>query len=51
MLFRSGSLVAELEDKASARKEFAKQLLSVLDPAAAEREDGTTDMFRFHPKS
>jgi hypothetical protein len=43
------SLVPQLEDKASARKEFATHLLSVLDPAAAEREDGTSHMFSVAP--
>jgi pimeloyl-ACP methyl ester carboxylesterase len=42
-------LVSQLEDKASARKQFATLLLSVLDPAAAEREDGTSDMFSVAP--
>jgi hypothetical protein len=42
-------LVTQLEDKATARKEFAATLLSLLDPAAAEAEDGTTELFKVSP--
>ena len=43
------ALVPQLEDRATARKQFATALLSVLDRAAAEREDATTDMFEISP--
>jgi hypothetical protein len=42
-------LVPQLEDKATARKQFATQLLSLLDPAAAEAEDATNELFRIAP--
>lgn len=48
-LDEASGLVSQLEDKASARKKFATLLLSVLDPKAAEPEDGTTDMFTVAP--
>ena len=43
------ALAPQLEDKATARKQYATALLSVLDRAAAEPEDATTDMFKISP--
>lgn len=48
-LDEAARVVPQLEDKATARKQFASSLLSVLDPAAAESEDATTELFRIAP--
>jgi hypothetical protein len=45
----ASGLVSQLEDQASARTDFATLLLSVLDQAAAQREDGTAEMFSVAP--
>jgi hypothetical protein len=39
------ALVPQLPDRATARASFADQLRSLLDPTAAEREDGSTELF------
>lgn len=39
-------LVPDLEDKATARREFADLLRSMLDPAAADKEDASRTFFR-----
>jgi hypothetical protein len=39
------NLVGQLEDKATAREQFAEALRSLVDPAAAQPEDGTTELF------
>jgi pimeloyl-ACP methyl ester carboxylesterase len=48
-LDEASGLVSELEDKATARKKFATLLVSVLDSAAAEPEDGTKELFTVAP--
>jgi hypothetical protein len=39
------ALVPQLPDRATARASFANQLRSLLDPKAAEQEDGSTELF------
>lgn len=41
----AAALVPQLPDRATARASFADQLRSLLDPSAAEREDGSTELF------
>ena len=48
-LDKAKSLVPQLEDKATARAQFAATLRSLLDEAAAEAEDATTELFTTEP--
>lgn len=50
-LDEASGLIPELEDRASARARYAELLVSVLNPGAAEREDGTTALFDTAPKT
>lgn len=46
ILDEAKTLVRELENKASARRAFADQIRSLLDPSAANREDASDTFFR-----
>jgi hypothetical protein len=48
-LDQASGLVAELEDRATARKTYATLLRSLLNPAAAELEDGDAELFNTEP--
>ncbi len=45
-LRRARALLPDLEDKASARREFVAELRGLLDPSAANREDASTRFFK-----
>jgi pimeloyl-ACP methyl ester carboxylesterase len=51
VLEKAKSLVPLLEDKATARSEFAAALRSLLDKASAEPDDATTDFFTLEPST
>jgi hypothetical protein len=44
-LDKARGLVPQLEDKATAREQFAESLRSMVNPSAAQDEDGTTQLF------